>query len=118
MYYSTKRQQFLIDQGYSFKVITNLLDATGACLLLPPYGLSRHRQTSHGTHMSAVLMEACLMVMGFGASSLIMVTALMDVNLACPCNSSVSTARPEVSNLICLPVWELLAEVLLLHASV
>jgi len=26
MYYSTKRQQFLIDQGYSFKVITNLLD--------------------------------------------------------------------------------------------
>ena len=30
MYYSTKRQQFLIDQGYSFKVITNLLDATGA----------------------------------------------------------------------------------------
>lgn len=29
MYYSTKRQQFLIDQGYSFKVITNLLDATG-----------------------------------------------------------------------------------------
>lgn len=27
MYYSTKRQQFLIDQGYSFKVITNLLDA-------------------------------------------------------------------------------------------
>ena len=33
MYYSTKRQQFLIDQGYSFKVITNLLDATGAFLL-------------------------------------------------------------------------------------
>lgn len=32
MYYSTKRQQFLIDQGYSFKVITNLLDATGAVL--------------------------------------------------------------------------------------
>ena len=30
MYYSTKRQQFLIDQGYSFKVITNLLDAAGA----------------------------------------------------------------------------------------
>lgn len=24
MYYSTKRQQFLIDQGYSFKVITEL----------------------------------------------------------------------------------------------
>jgi DNA excision repair protein ERCC-3 len=24
MYYSTKRQQFLIDQGYAFKVITNL----------------------------------------------------------------------------------------------
>ena len=30
MYYSTKRQQFLIDQGYSFKVITNLLDNAGA----------------------------------------------------------------------------------------
>ena len=27
MYYSTKRQQFLIDQGYSFKVITGLLDS-------------------------------------------------------------------------------------------
>ncbi|KAK3271625.1 General transcription and DNA repair factor IIH helicase subunit xpb1, partial [Cymbomonas tetramitiformis] len=26
MYYSTKRQQFLIDQGYSFKVVTNLLE--------------------------------------------------------------------------------------------
>mmetsp|Transcript_6161 Transcript_6161/g.17199 ORF Transcript_6161/g.17199 Transcript_6161/m.17199 type:complete len:498 (-) Transcript_6161:124-1617(-) len=26
MYYSTKRQQFLIDQGYNFRVITNLLD--------------------------------------------------------------------------------------------
>lgn len=26
MYFSTKRQQFLIDQGYSFKVITNLLE--------------------------------------------------------------------------------------------
>lgn len=25
MYYSTKRQQFLIDQGYSFKVITDIL---------------------------------------------------------------------------------------------
>ncbi|KAJ8526948.1 hypothetical protein K7X08_029425 [Anisodus acutangulus] len=37
MYYSTKRQQFLIDQGYSFKVITSL----------PPYDsgpeLSYHR---------------------------------------------------------------------------
>jgi len=26
MYYSTKRQQFLIDQGYSFKVVANLLN--------------------------------------------------------------------------------------------
>jgi DNA excision repair protein ERCC-3 len=25
MFYSTKRQQFLVDQGYSFKVVTNLL---------------------------------------------------------------------------------------------
>ena len=29
MYYSTKRQQFLIDQGYQFKVVTNLLDEEG-----------------------------------------------------------------------------------------
>ena len=29
MFYSTKRQQFLIDQGYAFKVITNLLDTAG-----------------------------------------------------------------------------------------
>lgn len=35
MYYSTKRQQFLIDQGYAFKVITNLLDNAGASLLVP-----------------------------------------------------------------------------------
>ena len=35
MFYSAKRQQFLIDQGYSFKVITNLLDgAGGLCLLV------------------------------------------------------------------------------------
>ena len=26
MFYSTKRQQFLIDQGYQFKVVTNLVD--------------------------------------------------------------------------------------------
>ena len=26
MYYSTKRQQFLIDQGYAFKIVTGLLD--------------------------------------------------------------------------------------------
>ena len=25
MFYSTKRQQFLVDQGYAFKVITNLV---------------------------------------------------------------------------------------------
>ena len=37
MFYSAKRQQFLIDQGYSFKVITNLLDgAGGLCLLCLP----------------------------------------------------------------------------------
>ena len=43
MYYSTKRQQFLIDQGYSFKVITNLLDATGAapspCCMAVPFAI-------------------------------------------------------------------------------
>ena len=36
MFYSTKRQQFLIDQGYSFKVITNLLDNSGAILCWMP----------------------------------------------------------------------------------
>jgi len=30
MYYSTKRQKFLIDQGYSFKVITQLTEAENA----------------------------------------------------------------------------------------
>lgn len=34
MFYSTKRQQFLIDQGYAFKVITNLLDSAGQQELL------------------------------------------------------------------------------------
>ena len=34
MFYSAKRQQFLIDQGYSFKVITNLLDGAGGLCLL------------------------------------------------------------------------------------
>ena len=33
MFFSTKRQQFLIDQGYSFKIITNLLDAAGVAAL-------------------------------------------------------------------------------------
>ena len=30
MYYSAKRQQFLIDQGYAFKIITNLLEEAAA----------------------------------------------------------------------------------------
>ena len=29
MYYSTKRQQFLVDQGYAFKVVTNLIEENG-----------------------------------------------------------------------------------------
>ena len=33
MFYSTKRQQFLIDQGYQFKVVTNLLDEEGRSTL-------------------------------------------------------------------------------------
>ena len=40
MYYSTKRQQFLVDQGYSFKVVANLLDSARmplpACIPPPP----------------------------------------------------------------------------------
>ena len=30
MYYATKRQQFLVDQGYEFKIITNLADTESA----------------------------------------------------------------------------------------
>ena len=45
MFYSAKRQQFLIDQGYSFKVITNLLDGAGGfCLLCL---LCLHSSTGH-----------------------------------------------------------------------
>lgn len=39
MFYSTKRQQFLIDQGYSFKIVTNLLDNAGARLFWVPVEL-------------------------------------------------------------------------------
>ncbi len=46
----------------------------------------------HGTNLSAVLMEACLMVMDSGALTLTMVTALLDVNLACPCIPSMLIA--------------------------
>ena len=38
MYYSTKRQQFLVDQGYSFKVVTNLFSEEDGRSLM----LSRH----------------------------------------------------------------------------
>ena len=30
MFYATKRQQFLVDQGYEFKIITNLADSESA----------------------------------------------------------------------------------------
>ena len=117
MYYSTKRQQFLIDQGYSFKVITNLLDATGALLFSATILTTQAQATSHGTDVSAVLVEACLMVMDSGALGFIMVTALMDVTLAYPCTLSMLIARSKVSHITYLPVWKLLAEVLLPHAS-
>ena len=46
MFYSTKRQQFLIDQGYQFKIVTNLLDDMGLALLCLRaagyYASSRH----------------------------------------------------------------------------
>ena len=35
MFFSSKRQQFLVDQGYAFKVVTNLLDEAGMCLPWP-----------------------------------------------------------------------------------
>lgn len=45
MYYSTKRQQFLVDQGYAFKVVTNLL--AGAAEGAQQLGLSSlEEQTS------------------------------------------------------------------------
>ncbi|KAK9813915.1 hypothetical protein WJX73_004570 [Symbiochloris irregularis] len=33
MYFSSKRQQFLVDQGYAFKVVTNLLDSADTASL-------------------------------------------------------------------------------------
>lgn len=33
MYYSAKRQQFLVDQGYAFKVLPNLHVQAQVCLL-------------------------------------------------------------------------------------
>ena len=36
MYFSSKRQQFLVDQGYAFKVVTNLLDSAGGSRPPPP----------------------------------------------------------------------------------
>jgi DNA excision repair protein ERCC-3 len=32
MYYSSKRQEFLIEQGYSFRVLTDLVPASGMYL--------------------------------------------------------------------------------------
>uniref|UniRef100_A0A7S3VI15 DNA 3'-5' helicase n=1 Tax=Dunaliella tertiolecta TaxID=3047 RepID=A0A7S3VI15_DUNTE len=32
MFYSTKRQQFLVDQGYAFKVVTNLVDTAAEAM--------------------------------------------------------------------------------------
>lgn len=55
MYYSTKRQQFLIDQGYSFKVITNLLDTAG---MLPPP--SCQHANVHVHLLKAVKYVACV----------------------------------------------------------
>jgi hypothetical protein len=31
VYFTAKRQQFLIDQGYSYKVIPSLLESAGGC---------------------------------------------------------------------------------------
>ncbi len=64
MYYSTKRQQFLIDQGYSFKIITNLLDAAGlpAVLIFCWAGMPV---------ASAVALTCCLL--------------LFALNVVCPC---------------------------------
>lgn len=55
MYYSTKRQQFLIDQGYSFKVITNLLDATGALLVSATIATHQAQAAITRTNWSALV---------------------------------------------------------------
>lgn len=47
MYYSSKRQQFLIDQGYSFKVITKLqgIEATRDLVYVSPHDQRELLQT-------------------------------------------------------------------------
>ena len=118
MYYSTKRQQFLIDQGYSFKVITNLLDATGA-LLASATILTQQAQATITWNTLVCSVDGSLphVHILWRIRLLIMVTALMDINLACPCILSILTAQSEVGSIfIYLPVWNLMAEVLLAYA--
>jgi DNA excision repair protein ERCC-3 len=40
MFYSTKRQQYLIDQGYTFKIVTNLCEKADALAVEEKYAYS------------------------------------------------------------------------------
>jgi DNA excision repair protein ERCC-3 len=44
MFYSTKRQQFLVDQGYSFKVINDLVGANVNNEMVKNLAYSTHRE--------------------------------------------------------------------------
>ena len=56
MYYSTKRQRYLVDQGYAFKVVTKLDEKDGEDL----FSRSRGKGKYGGTKIEALLLECAL----------------------------------------------------------
>jgi len=59
MRYSTKRQQYLVDQGYTYKVIPNLLDdALRKCVSDPKYLMSNLKKDQELRLLTQALMDA------------------------------------------------------------
>ncbi|EWM22883.1 hypothetical protein Naga_100788g3 [Nannochloropsis gaditana] len=59
MRYSTKRQQYLVDQGYTYKVIPNLLDdAQKKCATDPKYLMSNLNPEQELRLLTQALMDA------------------------------------------------------------
>jgi len=59
MRYSTKRQQYLVDQGYTYKVIPNLLDdALKKCASDPKYLMSNLNKDQELRLLTQALMDA------------------------------------------------------------
>ena len=56
MYYSTKRQRYLVDQGYAFKVVTKLGKKDGEDL----FSRNRGKGKYGGTKIEALLLECAL----------------------------------------------------------